>query len=106
MLTTVGDFCPFKYGKGLPERDRKGGIIPVISSAGQVGYHNTAHVLSSGIVIGRKGTVGSMTFSKEPFWPIDTTFFVEDAPIRRDIRFTSHGSLISKAASWHFAPNP
>ena len=88
VLTTVGDFCPFKYGKGLPERDRKVGLVPVISSAGHVGYHSTAHVLSSGIVIGRKGTVGSITFSERPFWPIDTTFFVEDDPIRRDIRFT------------------
>jgi type I restriction enzyme S subunit len=86
--TTVGEFCPFKYGKGLPERDRKPGRYGVYSSAGLVGSHEAAFVNSSGVVIGRKGTVGSVTYSAEPFWPIDTAFYVEDQPAVRDIRFT------------------
>jgi type I restriction enzyme S subunit len=85
---TVGEFCPFKYGKGLPERDRKPGRYGVYSSAGLVGSHEAAFVNSSGVVIGRKGTVGSVTYSAEPFWPIDTAFYVEDQPAIRDIRFT------------------
>jgi type I restriction enzyme S subunit len=85
---TVGKFCPFKYGKGLPERDRKPGRYGVYSSAGLVGSHEAAFVNSSGVVIGRKGTVGSVTYSAEPFWPIDTAFYVEDQPAVRDIRFT------------------
>ncbi len=88
QLSTVGDFCPFKYGKGLPERDRKPGAYGVYSSAGLVGWHDSAYVNASGIVVGRKGTVGSVTFSAKPFWPIDTAFYVDDQPRIRDIHFT------------------
>ena len=29
-----------------------------------------------------------MTYTAVPFWPIDTAFYVEDQPAKRDIRFT------------------
>src|SRR5690554_1144841 len=85
--TTVGDFCPFIYGKALPERSRKPGVFPVISSAGISGSHNEPLVKTGGIVIGRKGTVGSVTLSKSAFWPIDTAFYIPDEP-QRDLQFT------------------
>ena len=88
LPSTVGQFCPFKYGKNLPERDRQKGCVPVVSSAGIVGKHNSAHVESGGVVVGRKGTVGSVTLLEEPFWPIDTAFYVEDLPEVRNLRFT------------------
>ncbi len=84
---TVGDFCPFIYGKALPERSRMPGVFPVISSAGISGSHNEPLVTTGGIVIGRKGTVGSVTLSKSAFWPIDTAFYIADEP-QRDLRFT------------------
>lgn len=43
---------------------------------------------SAGIVIGRKGTVGRVTLSMTPFWPIDTAFYIQDEPQKRDIHFT------------------
>ncbi|ROH86156.1 restriction endonuclease subunit S [Pseudomethylobacillus aquaticus] len=86
--STVGEFCPFKYGKGLPQRARVAGLFPVMSSAGVVASHTEPLVKSPGIVIGRKGTAGSVTFAPGPFWPIDTAFYVEDDPTNRDIRFT------------------
>ena len=88
ITSTVGEFCPFKYGKGLPERARVTGLFPVMSSAGVVANHIEPLVKSPGIVIGRKGTAGSVTFAPGPFWPIDTAFYVEDDPGNRDIRFT------------------
>ena len=88
LPSTVGQFCPFKYGKNLPERDRQKGCVPVVTSAGIVGKHNSAHVESGGVVVGRKGTVGSVTLLEEPFWPIDTAFYVEDLPEVRNLRFT------------------
>lgn len=86
--STVGEWCPFIYGKGLPERVRTGGPIPVYGSNGIVGWHNEHLVEPKGIIIGRKGTVGSVNFSAVPFWAIDTTFFVKDDP-KRDLRFTA-----------------
>ena len=88
IKTTVGDFCPFIYGKGLPAEKRINGNIPVVSSAGISGSHDQALVPTKGIVIGRKGTVGSVTYCEKPFWPIDTTFYVVDEPMKRDVRFT------------------
>ena len=85
--TTVGNFCPFQYGKGLPESKRQPGAYPVFGSNGQVGSHVEPLVNGPGIIIGRKGTVGAVHFSKKPFWPIDTTFYVVEAE-HRDLRFT------------------
>jgi type I restriction enzyme S subunit len=45
-------------------------------------------IQNAGIVIGRKGTVGSLTYCDTGFWPIDTTFFIADSPDQRDLRFT------------------
>ncbi len=74
--TTVGNFCPFKYGKTLRAKDRKGGGVPVYGSNGIVGYHNEACVEGGGVIIGRKGSVGCVHYSDNSFWPIDTTFYV------------------------------
>ncbi|RMD59270.1 restriction endonuclease subunit S [Candidatus Parcubacteria bacterium] len=86
--TTLGKFCPFLYGKGLPERARNGsGVVPVYGSNGVVGNHDVPYVTKPGIIIGRKGTVGAVHFSPVPFWPIDTTFYVTDGNAR-DLRFS------------------
>jgi type I restriction enzyme S subunit len=84
--TTVGDFCPFAYGEGLPEGRRKPGSVPVFGSNGIVGLHDRTLTSGPTIVIGRKGTVGAVHYSPQPCWPIDTTFYVAAGP-GRDIRF-------------------
>jgi type I restriction enzyme S subunit len=88
IQTSVGEFCPFIYGKSLPERTRVPGAYPVVSSAGITGSHNTPLTNCGGIVIGRKGTVGSVTLCEKPFWPIDTAYYVVDEPNKRDLHFT------------------
>lgn len=85
--TTIEEFCPFTYGKGLPERARKAGSIKVFGSNGVVGFHNQPLVNGPGIIIGRKGTVGAIHYSKEPFWPIDTSFYIANTT-EYDLRFT------------------
>ena len=86
--TTVGKFCHFTYGKSLPARKRnESGSIPVYGSGGLSGHHDESMVSDAGIVIGRKGTVGSITYSNCPFWPIDTVFYVTNDS-HRDLKFT------------------
>ena len=75
--TRIGDQIELIYGDGLPERNRKRGFVPVYGSNGIVGFHNEALIKGPGIIIGRKGTVGKVTFSKTDFWPIDTTYYVK-----------------------------
>lgn len=75
-IVLLGDEVELLYGKGLPEKNRQSGKYPVFGSNGVVGTHKEALVDDQGIVIGRKGTVGRVTWSGMPFWPIDTTYYV------------------------------
>ena len=72
----LGDLITLEYGAGLPESSRFGSGFPVYGSSGIVGQHSNYLVNGSGIVIGRKGTVGAVAWSEGPFWPIDTTYYV------------------------------
>jgi type I restriction enzyme S subunit len=73
----VGDVLELKYGKSLIEESRTGGDYPVVGSSGIVDYHNEFLVDKGGIVVGRKGNVGSVFWIDKPFFPIDTAFYVE-----------------------------
>lgn len=64
-----------EYGKSLPEQLRNTGIFPVLGSNGIVGYHDHAICSSPGIVVGRKGSAGSVIWTDSDFYPIDTTYF-------------------------------
>jgi type I restriction enzyme S subunit len=80
--TIIGNFAPFSYGKGLPERQRDPfGDVPVFGSSGIVGFHAESLTAGPTVIIGRKGTVGTVYFSSKEYWPIDTTFFVEDKEV-------------------------
>lgn len=81
-VTTLGRHLELRYGKALPARRRVPGPYPVVSSAGIVDSHAAKLVDGPGIVIGRKGTVGSVTWIFDDFFPIDTAFFVNtDLPM-------------------------
>ena len=72
----AGDLIELAYGKALKSTNRKQGSVPVYGSGGVTGYHNEALVPHGAIIVGRKGTVGSLYWEDEPFFPIDTTFYV------------------------------
>jgi len=74
---TLGNILELKYGKSLTASKRIEGNVPVYSSAGLTGWHNTPLVSSKGIIIGRKGTVGKVYKSNIPFFTIDTAYYVE-----------------------------
>jgi len=73
---TLDSVCGFEYGKALKEISRVSGIIPVYGSNGLIGFHNEFLVKGPGIVVGRKGNPGIVTFVHTDFFPIDTTFYV------------------------------
>jgi len=82
--------CEFKYGRGLPKRKRIKGKFPVYGSGGIVDYHNIFFVKGPGIIIGRKGTIGSVYFEKRNFFPIDTVFYIEENKGKYNLRFLSY----------------
>lgn len=83
----LGDALSLNYGKGLTALKRREGRVPVVGSGGIVDSHDTPLVKSPGIVIGRKGNVGAVTYVKEPFWPIDTTYYIGVDDTDLDLRF-------------------
>ncbi len=76
VATTLGDLIALEYGKALPERLRDGQGAPVLGSNGVVGRHSQPLLQGPGLVVGRKGTAGSVTWVDSDFFPIDTTYYV------------------------------
>ena len=85
--TTVGEYCPFIYGKALPQSKRISGNIPVYGSNGIVDFHNSSCVNTAGVIIGRKGSVGAIHLSEKPFWVIDTAFYIVNDDLE-ELKFT------------------
>ena len=79
--TALRNIGQLMYGKALKAGDRVQGEYPVYGSSGIVGTHEKAHVPGPGIIIGRKGNVGSVYWSDEDFWPIDTVYFLEPSAV-------------------------
>lgn len=76
-IKRLNEILTLSYGKALKSDDRQPGNIPVYGSGGVVGYHDRALVNRPGLIVGRKGNVGSVYLSDEPFFPIDTVYYVE-----------------------------
>jgi type I restriction enzyme, S subunit len=81
-MARLGDIAKLNYGKALPAKRRRPGPFAVVSSAGVIDEHDEALVETPGIVLGRKGNVGSVWWVDRAFFPIDTTYYVEtDSPL-------------------------
>ena len=75
-VKALGELVDLAYGKTLRAADRKGGPVPVYGSNGEIGRHDRSLVAGPGIVVGRKGNPGVVTWAHGNFFPIDTTFYV------------------------------
>lgn len=75
-ITPLEEVIDLKYGKALPKSSRIPGPIPVYGSGGITGTHNEPLAAAPGIIVGRKGTIGTVYWTNKDFFPIDTTFYV------------------------------
>ena len=79
----IGDILELNYGKALKKEDRRDGMFPVYGSSGVVGTHDTSLANGPGIIVGRKGNVGSVFWCDGNFFVIDTAYFVTSSlPLR------------------------
>ena len=78
-VARLDDFMELAYGKALKATDRAFGEIPVYGSGGITGQHNQSLVTGPSVIVGRKGTVGTLYWEDRPFFPIDTVFYVHTA---------------------------
>lgn len=82
----LGEVAPFIYGKALTAEKRKSGKYKVFSSAGVCGFSDNA-LAKRGIIIGRKGSVGTVFLSESPFYCIDTAFYIDNVDDCCDMKF-------------------
>lgn len=65
-----------RYGDALPVEAREDGPYQVYGSNGPVGTHSRANTNAPTIIVGRKGSYGSIHYSDEAVFVIDTAFQV------------------------------
>ncbi|ASU22568.1 hypothetical protein CCZ37_08150 [Vibrio qinghaiensis] len=76
--TTIGAQVTLQRGFDITKKQQIPGDIPVVSSGGIASYHNEAKVDGPGVVLGRKGSLGTVFYLDCPFWPHDTSLWVKD----------------------------
>ena len=74
----LGDVINLKRGYDLPNQNRTPGEIPIFSSSGITDYHIIAMRDGPGVITGRYGTIGKVFYSENPYWPLNTTLYVQD----------------------------
>jgi type I restriction enzyme S subunit len=72
----LGEALELAYGKSLPKGNRVGGTVPVFGSNGVTGWHDTALINETTVIVGRKGSAGAVQYVEGPCYPIDTTYYV------------------------------
>ena len=76
-LSTWGDEVSLEYGKALRGyQDGKRGYR-VFGSNGPIGWTEKPLTDGPGVILGRKGAYRGVHFSKDPFFVIDTAYYVE-----------------------------
>ena len=78
LRTTIGEQVMLQRGFDITKDQQKPGSVPVVSSGGVKSFHNTAMVQAPGVVLGRKGTLGTVYYLADAFWPHDTTLWVKE----------------------------
>jgi len=72
---TLKDLVFFQRGFDITKAEQSEGNIPVISSSGITSYHTKSMANGPGVIIGRKGTLGTVFYSESDYWPHDTTLW-------------------------------
>ena len=78
-VSPLREIVSMNYGKGLPTNTRVPGNVPVYSSAGLTGNHNEALAEGPCLIVGRKGTIGTVYYVDGPSYCIDTAYFIRQS---------------------------
>lgn len=76
ITKSIGDVAPLQRGFDLPAKKLKKGEFPVVYSNGILNFHNLFKVKGPGVVTGRSGTIGKITYVEEDYWPHNTSLWV------------------------------
>jgi type I restriction enzyme S subunit len=70
------EVAPLQRGFDLPNPQIKSGPYPVVYSNGILNHHAAFQVKGPGVVTGRSGTIGKVTFVEDDYWPHNTSLWV------------------------------
>jgi type I restriction enzyme S subunit len=68
--------APLQRGFDLPTYRISPGPYPVIYSNGVLNHHSSYMVKGPGVITGRSGTIGKVSFIEQSFWPHNTSLWV------------------------------
>ena len=74
---TLEDVLVLQRGFDLPKKSRVTGDVPIFASTGVTGFHNEVKVKGPGVLTGRSGSLGTVTYIHEDFWPLNTTLWIK-----------------------------
>ena len=72
------DFAPLQRGFDLPTDKIISGKYPVVYSNGILNHHCECKAKGPGVVTGRSGTIGKVTYVESDYWPHNTSLWVTD----------------------------
>lgn len=75
MSDRLDALAKIHYGKSPNDVISIDGDVPIVGTGGVYGWANRA-MFEKGIVVARKGSLGTPHLFKTPFWPVDTTYTV------------------------------
>lgn len=87
-----GDLAILEYGKALRGYENADGDYPVYGTNGCIGKHSIPLCDHPGVIIGRKGAYRGIHYSNEPFFVIDTAFYLKPK-IEIDLKWTYYELL-------------
>lgn len=78
MKKRFADFVTLQRGFDLPKSEMQEGPYPVVGSTSIIGFHNVYKVEPPGVIMGRSGSLGTIQFVDQPYWPHNTSLWVKD----------------------------
>ena len=74
--STWGEEISLEYGKALRKHDQSSGPYRVFGSNGPIGWTDEPLAPGPGVILGRKGAYRGIEYSRDPFFVIDTAYYV------------------------------
>jgi type I restriction enzyme S subunit len=74
----LDDALLLQRGFDLPNKQRRDGNFPIYAATGIVGTHDEAKVKGPGVVTGRSGSLGTVIYVEEDYWPLNTSLWVKE----------------------------
>ena len=115
--TRWGDIATLEYGRALRAHSRGKGAFRVYGTNGPIGWHHEVLCKNPGVIVGRKGAYRGIHYSVEPFFVIDTAFYLKPkeelearwayyALLTQDINGMDSGSAIPSTSREEFYSLP